>query len=132
DGLGAVPGLGDHFQVGLPVQDEPDPPTDQGMVVGEQNPDLGRVVLVVHDCFLTAGTVSRIRVPDGDAGLMSSVAPSSSARSRIPRIPAPSRATPMPRPSSSTSSTTEWSPFRRLTRTVPASACRAALVSPSC
>src|SRR5690606_25945966 len=144
DRLRTVPGLGDDLQVRLPVEDEPYAAPHQGMVVGEQDPDrrgtgafgAGRGVLG-HDCFLRTGTVSRLLVPAGvvpagAAGTMSSVAPTSRARSRMPRMPAPSWAAPTPRPSSLTSSTTFPPSAWRLTSTFCASACRAALVSPSC
>ena len=38
DGLGAVARLGDHPQVGLAVEDQPEPAAHQGVVVGQQDP----------------------------------------------------------------------------------------------
>ena len=88
DGLGAVAGLGDHHQVGLAVQDQPQPAAHQRVVVGQQDPGL------------VAGHVA-IRVPIGTTQphLGAAARPRVEARSR--RSGWPARACPgsrRPRP----------------------------------
>ena len=116
DGLGAVAGLGDDGQVRLALEHEPQTAAHDGVVVGEQ--DAG---LQVHSSRVT-------RAPPRGLLAIRSVAPISTARSRIPRTPPPSgRSAGKPWPSSSTSS--REPPSRTSARRAPA--WRATLVSAS-
>ena len=98
DRLRAVAGLGDDAQVRLALQHEPQAAPDDGVVVGEHDPG---VEVSGH-----VGGSSRVtRAPPSGLGPSRSVAPISTARSRIPRTPPPSVAPRgQPGPSSSTSS----------------------------
>ena len=98
DGLGAVAGLGDDAQVRLALEHEPQAAADDGVVVGEHDPGM--------EVSGHVGGSSRVtRAPPSGLASSRSVAPISTARSRIPRTPPPSRRRAgSPAPSSSISS----------------------------
>ena len=85
DGLGAVAGLGDDLEVGRCVEHEAQAVADDRVVVGEQDPGLERDG---HRPSPSTGTSSRTSVPGLDASGSPGCPPTSSARSRIPAMPA--------------------------------------------
>src|SRR5205823_5377391 len=115
DHLVAAAHLGDHLQVRLQVEQGRERPTDEGLVVGEQQADPAHA----------ARTCSR-KPPSGERPV-SSRYPADSARSRSPASPEPPVEGPAPRPSSQTS--TQVAVNRTPHQCAPE--CRTTLVTPS-
>src|SRR5581483_8021152 len=115
--LGAVLGFGDDLEVGLRVEHAPQARADDRVVVGDED---ARHERDRHQSP-PAGTSRRTSTPPFPPGLIASAPPTSSARSRMPRIPewpfrdAASSAN--PRPSSATRSTTLSTPGSSVTST---------------
>ena len=86
DRLGAVAGLGHDAQVGLALEHEAQAAADDRVVVGEHDPGVEEGVR--H----AAGSSRVTRAPPSGLRPSRSVAPISTARSRIPRTPPPSSA----------------------------------------
>src|SRR6185437_468166 len=127
DGGADVPGLRDHLDVLVGIEQEVQAGADHGVVVDDQD----------SDGFIPgqrSGTSATMVVPEPSVDSIASLPPSSPTRSFIPTSPSPSppelRA-PNPPPSSSTTSVTD--PSRRVTTTLAwfAAACLATFVSAS-
>src|SRR5690606_695799 len=100
DRLRPVARLGDDGQVRLVVEDQAQTPTDEGVVVAEQNRGRRAGLGVRRHRTPTSaagyGTSRRTSVPPFSPLDMEKSAPMSSARSRMPRMPAPSTASARP------------------------------------
>src|SRR5919201_866742 len=131
DRLGAVLGLGDDLEVGLGVEHLLQTGADDRMVVGDEDPGDERD----RHQALPAGTSSRTSTPPSRPRFTASAPPTSTARSRIPRMPPypfATAASSRPRPSSTTRRTTLPAPGSSATSTREACACRATFVRLSC
>src|SRR6185437_10987746 len=129
DRHGAVGGLADHLDAVLGVQQGREPGSDQGLVVGQQDPDHRG-----SSGSVAKGRRARTAKPPPGSRPAVSCPPRAAARSVMPRIPLPPPREGPGRsvPSSSTSITRSPSsaPIWMLTR--EACACRTTLVSASC
>ncbi len=79
-GLAPVGGRADHLDAGLGIEQHRQPAADDGLVVGDQDPDGHRAVPV-------RGRTASTRQPCSPAGPAWKVPPSSEARSRMPTRP---------------------------------------------
>src|SRR5262249_54700755 len=103
DRVRSVRRFGDDLEIRLAFHHELQPSAHDRVVVRDED---ARHERDRHQ-RVSAGTSSRTWTPPVRAGLIASAAPTRTARSRIPRNPPPLRARPfMPRPSSTTRSTT--------------------------
>ena len=82
DGLGPVLGLADHLDVGLGLEDRPEPRADQRLVVADEDPDAHAPCLLERDAG--SNLVAAVRSRPG-----AELPPNSATRSRIPISPCP-------------------------------------------
>src|SRR5205823_4953661 len=126
-GLVAVTGFPDDFDVGLGVEECPQPPAYQRLIISEHDAD---------HAGSPRGSSARTAKPRPGRGPAESSPPTEAARSRIPAMPFPPLGTPSSlgeaAPSSSTSTVSD--PLPTCTRTTASGgrAWRATLVSDSC
>lgn len=94
--LDAVRGLADDAEIGSRVDEHPEPGPDQGLVVGDQHPDLtlwtrhrAAAGIAPHRRRSSAGSRATTAKPPSGRAPAVSWPPSIAARSRIPAIPRP-------------------------------------------
>ena len=95
--LDAVRGLADDVQVGRGFDQDPEPGPDEGLVVGDQDPDLARAGARrdcsqrsgAHERRPSAGSRATTANPPSGRGPRRGPPPSIAARSRMPASPSP-------------------------------------------